>query len=116
MTENNEDVTKSEVNSPFSHKEEMIVLLKTLFKQKEYSDSSFDILPGMSTEEQHAAIASTFQRVKNAVKDRPSIVNWLHSKLFEDNDFLVPMALLFIELYEEHSSPDQEKRSKCDFR
>ncbi|XP_012230388.1 uncharacterized protein [Linepithema humile] len=113
MTNKNDDVM-NEISSSFKNKEDMIALLKALFVHG-YSDHPFDILPGMSTEEQHAAISSTFQRIENAVKDRPLMVNWLQSKLFEDNDCKVPLALLFIQLYEERSSLDQEK-TKCNFR
>jgi len=114
MTDENEDIMESKRNSLFSRKEDMIALLKALFKHG-YSELPFDILPGMTTEEQEAAISAAFQRVKNAVKDRPLIVNWLHSKLFEDNDYKVPLALLFIELYEERLSLDQQK-AECNFR
>lgn len=114
-TEESEDEeTENSDTSPFSQKKDLIVLLKTICTYG-YPDLPFDIiLPDMSEEEQDAEILSLFKRVENAVKDRPSMVNWLRSKLFED-DYKVPLALLFIELYENHSMSDQGK-TECNFR
>lgn len=115
MEKNNshDNDTKMEKELPFGTKENMVMILNSLFRHGR-RDLLSDIISGMSKEEYDSKMDSAFKLLETAVEDRPSIVEWLHSGLFKENEYNVPLALLFIALYE-HPSPNQEN-VECDFR
>lgn len=115
MEKNNivDDNTKEE-ELPFDNKENTIMILNALFRYGR-RDLPFNIIPDMSKKEYHSKMDSALRLTETAVKNKPSLVDWLRSGLFEENEYNVPLALLFIAFYEQHPSPDQ-KDMECDFR
>lgn len=98
----------------FGSKENTIMILNALF-QHGHRDLPYNIIPGMSMKEYHSKMDSALKLSESAVENKPSIIAWLRSGLFEDNDGHVPLALLFIAWYEQRLSPDQED-VECNFR
>lgn len=109
-----DDVETKEEELPFDNKENTIMILNALFRYGR-RDLPFNIIPGMSKKEYHSKMDSALKLAETAVKNKPSLVDWLRSGLFEENECNVPLALLFIAFYEQHPSSDQ-KDMECDFR
>lgn len=108
---NDDDKTKEEL--PFGNKENTITVLNALFRHGR-RDLPFSIIPSMR--EYYSKIDSALKLTEIAVKDKASIVHWLRSGLFEENECNVPLALLFIAWYEQYPSSDQENAMECNFR
>lgn len=104
---------KNNILPSFSNKEDMILLLKALFKYG-YSELSPILLPDMSKEACYFAIQSAFERVKIPTNKKPSIIDWLNSGIFDKDECNIPLALLFISLYEQPLS--KQENQECDFR
>ncbi|XP_029176845.1 uncharacterized protein LOC114944947 isoform X2 [Nylanderia fulva] len=115
-TRSNKTIQKDKSQPSFNNKEGMISLLNAVFKYG-YSDLSPTILPDMSKEECYSAIQSVFEQAKIATDQKPSIIDWLNSSIFDEcgDKCNVPLALLFISLYEQHPLSEQENQ-ECDFR
>lgn len=97
---------------PFKKKEDQIMLLKALFKYG-YPNLSFESFPLMSPEALNETIKITLEKLGNVFQNIPSLVHWLHGGLFKNAES-VPMALLFIEWYEQH--PSHQDNTECNFR
>lgn len=110
----NEGDKMKEEKLPFGNKKDTIMILNALFRHGRW-DLPFNIIPNMSMNEYHSKMDSALKVTEIAVKDKPSIVDWLRSGLFEENECNVSLALLFIAWYEQHPSPDQED-VECNFR
>ncbi|EZA54846.1 hypothetical protein DMN91_006877 [Ooceraea biroi] len=106
--------TAADESQPFSKENDFIALLKTIFRRG-YPDLPSDILPGKSAEERQFAIKLLHEQAKRVLEIKPTLVNWLQSGLFVDEEFNVPLALLLIEWYEQHPTPYQEN-GECNFR
>lgn len=111
-THENAHIVKESHKSLFDNKENQIMLLKALFKYG-YSNFPLEAFPSMSTEEVDEAIRVTLKKLHAIFKNTPSLIHWLHGGLFDSTES-VPMALLFIEWYEQH--PSQEDNPECNFR
>lgn len=109
--ENN--VTTKETIQLFNNKEYTIALLRNILKHG-YSDLLFSAFSGISIKEIHAAIKKISDDTQVTMKDRPSIIHWLRCGLFESTETCVPLALLFIEWYEQH--PSNLESEECNFR
>ncbi|XP_014471738.1 PREDICTED: uncharacterized protein LOC106742895 [Dinoponera quadriceps] len=96
---------------PFSKKEEQMKLLKILFKYG-YPLETFPNM--MSAEKFEEDIKITLEKLHIIFKEMPSLVHWLQSKLFENTES-VPMALLFIEWYEQHPL-HKNNHAECNYR
>lgn len=110
MEKNDDGKTKEEF--PFGNKENTIMILNALFRHGR-QDLPFNVIPGMK--EYYSKMDSALKLTEIVVKDKPSIVDWLRSGLFEENECNVPLALLFIAWYEQYPSSDQEN-VECNFR
>lgn len=110
--DSNNDRKMKEEKFPFGNKENTIMILNALFRHGR-QDLPFNIIPGLK--EYHSKMDSALKLTEIAVKDKPSIVDWLRSGLFEENECNVPLALLFIAWYEQYPSSDQEN-IECNFR
>ena len=108
----NDNSKKKEDNLPFGSKENAITVLNDLFKHGQ--NLPFNSILGTSIDERQSKLDSALELTETFLKNKPSIVGWLRSNLFEESNFNVPMALLFIALYEQHSLP--QKETECDFR
>ncbi|XP_011053105.1 PREDICTED: uncharacterized protein LOC105145330 isoform X2 [Acromyrmex echinatior] len=107
----NDNSKKKEDNLPFGSKENAITVLNDLFKHGQ--NLPFNSILGTSIDERQSKLDSALELTETFLKNKPSIVGWLRSNLFEESNFNVPMALLFIALYEQHSLPQME--TECDF-
>jgi hypothetical protein len=112
--DHNKATTKNKNKSPFSKKEDMIALLNALFKYG-YSNLSPAILPDMSKEQCHFAVQLAFKRAKIAINKKPSIIDWLNSGIFGNDECNIPLALLLIGLYEQYPL-SEHNNVECDFR
>lgn len=110
----NKVLTKDKNVSSLSKKEDMIMLLNALFKYG-YSNLPSSILPNMSEEERYSALQSILEQTKIAVKKKSSIIDWLNSGIFDNDEYSVPMALLLIGLYEQYPLSEQ-RNEECNFR
>ncbi|KYN05186.1 hypothetical protein ALC62_03987 [Cyphomyrmex costatus] len=108
----NEESNAKREKLPFGSKENMITVLNDLFKYG-HQNLPFSSVLGMSTDECRSNIDSAFKLTQTFLKDKPSVVGWLHSNLFKESEYNIPMALLFIALYEQQSLP--QKKIECDF-
>ncbi|XP_071648925.1 uncharacterized protein [Temnothorax longispinosus] len=110
------DGKPKEEGLPFGDKENTIMILNALFRHG-CQDLPFNVIPGMSMKEYHSKMESALELTETAVKNKPSIVDWLRSGLFEEDECNVPLALLFIALYEQHPSPEDDREDvECNFR
>lgn len=110
----NKAITKDKDEPPFGKREDMIALLNALFKYG-YSNLPSSILPNMSKEERHSALQSTLEQAKIAVNKKSSIIDWLNSDIFGNDEYGIPLALLLIGLYEQYPSSEQRNK-ECNFR
>ncbi|KAM0728281.1 hypothetical protein ACS0PU_005750 [Formica fusca] len=110
----NKAITKDKNEPPFGKTEDMIALLNALFKYG-YSNLPSSILPNMSKEERHSALQSTLEQAKIAVNKKSSIIDWLNSDIFGNDEYGIPLALLLIGLYEQYPSSEQRNK-ECNFR
>lgn len=110
---NNDDKPKED-ELPFGGKKNVVSILDALFKHGR-GNLPFSVIPGMSVTECQSAMDSALGSTETVVKNKPSIINWLRGGLFEANECNVPLALLFIALYEQHPVP-YDKNVECDFR
>ncbi|XP_012058587.1 PREDICTED: uncharacterized protein LOC105621742 [Atta cephalotes] len=110
--ESNNNSKKNEDKLPFGSKENAITVLNDLFKHGQ--NLPFNSILGTSMDERQSKMDSALELTQTFLKNKPSIVGWLRSNLFEESEYNVPMALLFISLYEQHSLPHQ-KETECDF-
>lgn len=110
----NKALTKDKNMSPLSKKEDMIMLLNALFKHG-YSNLPSSILPNMSEEERHSALQSILEQTKSAVNKKSSIIDWLNSGIFDNDEYSVSLALLLIGLYEQYPLSEQ-RNEECNFR
>jgi len=98
-------------NKPSNNDDDMIALLNAIF-----THGSLDLPPGIlpykSAEERQSVIKSICEQIKD-IKDRPTIINWLQSGLYMNEELNVPLALLLIGWYEQHPSQQDEE---CNFR
>ncbi|XP_070172591.1 uncharacterized protein [Polyergus mexicanus] len=108
----NKATTKDKNEPPFVKKEDMIALLNALFKYG-YSNLPSSILPNMSKEERHSALQSILEEAKIAVNKKSSIIDWLNSDIFGNDEYGIPLALLLIGFYEQYPS---ERNKECNFR
>jgi len=111
--ESNNNNKKKEDKLPFGSKENAITVLNDLFKHGQ--NLPFNSILGTSMDERQSKMDSALELTQTFLKNKPSIVGWLRSNLFEESEYNVPMALLFIALYEQYSLPHQ-KETECDFR
>lgn len=119
--EKNEDDNKESYNNsekeeddlPFGSKEKTMTVLNDLFKHGQ--NLSFNSILGTSMDERQSKLDSALELTQTFLKNKPSIIGWLRSNLFEESECNIPMALLFIALYEQHLLPYQ-KKTECDFR
>lgn len=109
-----EAITKENNEPPFSKKEDMIVLMNALFKYG-YSNLPSTILPDMSKEERHSELQLALERSKIALNKKPSIIDWLNSGIFGDDEYNIPLALLLIGLYEQYPL-SEERKEESNFR
>ncbi|XP_019883559.1 uncharacterized protein LOC105252306 [Camponotus floridanus] len=110
----NKPITKDTNEFSFSKEEDLIMLLNAIFKYG-YSNLPSTILPNMSEEERHSALQSALEKAKIAIDKKPSVIEWLNSSIFDNDEYNIPMALLLIGLYE--LCPLCEQRNeKCNFR
>ncbi|XP_018308837.1 uncharacterized protein [Mycetomoellerius zeteki] len=118
--EKNEDDNKESYNNsekeeddlPFGSKEKTMTVLNDLFKHGQ--NLSFNSILGTSMDERQSKLDSALELTQTFLKNKPSIIGWLRSNLFEESECNIPMALLFIALYEQHLLPYQ-KKTECDF-
>ncbi|XP_018372402.1 PREDICTED: uncharacterized protein LOC108767170 isoform X2 [Trachymyrmex cornetzi] len=110
--ESNNNSKKKEGKLPFGSKENAITVLNDLFKHGQ--NLPFNSILGMSVDERQSKMHSALELTQTFLENKPSIVGWLRSNVFEESECNVPMALLFIALYEQHSLPHQ-KKTECDF-
>lgn len=110
----NKTITKDKKEFSFSKEEDLIMLLNAIFKYG-YSDFSSIVMPDMSKEERLSVIESALKEAKIAIDKKPSIIEWLNSGIFENDESNIPLALLLIGLYEICSLCEQ-KSEKCNFR
>ncbi|XP_012536729.1 uncharacterized protein LOC105836915 [Monomorium pharaonis] len=108
------DKEKDEQELPFGSRKHTLTILNALFNRGHQNVFPEDIIPGISPQEYHSKMNSTFEFTKNVVKDTASIVHWLNNGLFLEDECNIPMALLFIAWYEQHPTP--RKNVECDFR
>ncbi|XP_077279559.1 uncharacterized protein LOC143906988 isoform X2 [Temnothorax americanus] len=110
------DGKPKEEELPFGDKENTITILNALFRHG-CQDLPFNVIPGtsMSMKDYHSKMDSALKLTETAVENKPSIVDWLRSGLFEEDERNVPLALLFVALYEQRPSPDRED-VECNFR
>lgn len=107
-------ITKDTNEFSFNKEEDLIMLLNAIFKCG-YSNLPSTILPNMSEEERHSALQSALEKAKIAIDKKPSVIEWLNSSIFDNDEYNIPMALLLIGLYE--LCPLCEQRNeKCNFR
>lgn len=93
-------------------KDDQIRLLKILFRYG-YPDFPLNSFPNIPVEKVHEAMKAMLDKLHVLFKSTPSLVHWLHGGLFRNTES-IPMALLFIEWYEQH--PSQEDDQECNFR
>ncbi|KAL6266980.1 hypothetical protein P5V15_000064 [Pogonomyrmex californicus] len=105
--DNSDNDTSDEEDLSFGKKEDIITILNDFFKYGP-RDLPLNIFSDISTEDCHSTMDSAIKLAGNAIKNKPTLVNWLHSDLFKKNECNVPLALLLISFYEQHSSSDQE--------
>lgn len=111
-TDENTSILIESHKLPFKKREDQIMLLKALFKYG-YPNLSFESFPLMSPEAVNEAIKITLEKLHNVFQNIPSLVHWLHGELFKNVES-IPMALLFIEWYEQH--PSHQNNTECNFR
>lgn len=116
-TENRHNESMSdESEQAFSKEEDVIQLLRFIFRHG-YSDLPSVILPDKSAEERESAIQSLHEQARTNVVDKPTVVDWLQSGLFTDENSNVSLAMLFIEWYEQHSPMSRtQANGECNFR
>ncbi|KAL6424037.1 hypothetical protein ACFW04_009738 [Cataglyphis niger] len=114
MCNNHNKVLTKDKNVSSLNKEYMITLLNALFKYG-YSNLPSSILPNMSEEERYSALQSILEQTKNAVEKKSSIIDWLNSGIFDNDEYSVPLALLLIGLYEQYPLSEQ-RNEECNFR
>ncbi|XP_019697391.1 uncharacterized protein LOC105184012 isoform X1 [Harpegnathos saltator] len=92
-------------------KEDQILLLRSLFK---YGYPNFPLESfSVPREEIQKVLKIRLDELRIIFQDTPSLVHWVHGGLFKSNES-IPMALLFIEWYEQH--PFHQDNAECDFR
>jgi len=111
MEENDNDDKTTEDEFVFGNRENTIDILNALFRYGR-QDLPFNI-SGMSMMECQSKMDSALKLAETNFKSKPSIVDWIRSGLFEENECNVPLALLFIALYEH---PFNQENAECDFR
>ncbi|KAL0129305.1 hypothetical protein PUN28_004183 [Cardiocondyla obscurior] len=110
-SDDNDDIEMKAEELPFGTKMKTMTILNAIFRYGQ--DIPYNIIPGVK--EFHSKIDSSLKQMKNAVENKPTLVDWLKSDLFEENEYNIPLALLFIAWYEQNSSLD-EKDTSFDFR
>ncbi|XP_011157193.1 uncharacterized protein LOC105194145 isoform X1 [Solenopsis invicta] len=106
---------KNKKEFPFDSKDNTIMILNSLLR---YGDEKapFNIIPNMSLQKYQSEMDWALEMTKAIVKDKPSIAHWLYSGIFEENnELIIPLALLCIARYEQHPSPDR-KDVECNFK
>lgn len=96
----------------FNKKKDKLALLRALFKHG-YPDYSIDIFPNLSEKDQDSCLVKVLKYTKTLFKNKPSIIDFIRSGMFQENDCNVPLMLLLIALYE---TPCDEKNADCDFK
>lgn len=97
---------------PFKTAEQQVELIKALFNHG-YDGFSLNSLSGIPAEALELAINETREQLETFYRNKPSITSWLSSALFKDCPTL-PLALLFIEWYDQH--PSNSTTRECNFR
>lgn len=99
---------------PFGSNENMIAVMNELLRHGR-QDLPFNMFPGLSTTECQSKVEQALRLAHLDVGDKPTLVDWIRSGLFEENECNVSLALLFIALYEQHPLL-HEKNVECDYR
>ncbi|XP_011874468.1 PREDICTED: uncharacterized protein LOC105565681 [Vollenhovia emeryi] len=99
----------------FGNRLSTIMLLNALFRHGR-RDLPFNVIPDRTAQECSSEMDSVLKLTKDLAENKPSLVDWLHSGLFQQDEYNVPLALFLIALYEQRLQPDQKDDIECDFR